>query len=86
LEGIWNDFSGNNDLPYPFMFSAQERKQIEADVERVERGMEAMSSIKDRLGELLPEQRIVRSEQYDEELDALIQMREQVIDLSATDS
>lgn len=68
------------------MFSAQERKQIEADVERVERGMEAMSSIKDRLGELLPEQRIVRSEQYDEELDALIQMREQVIDLSATDS
>ena len=50
----------------------------------VTRGMEAMRSIRDSLGELFPEQGIVRPDQYDEALDALTQMREQIISTFAT--
>ena len=42
--------------------------------------MEAMRSIKESIGELFPEQGIVRTDDYEEALDALEQMKEQVID------
>ena len=37
---------------------------MKADVEGVVRGMELMRGIQDNLGELYPEQGIVRAEQY----------------------
>ncbi|EDO02616.1 predicted protein [Sclerotinia sclerotiorum 1980 UF-70] len=53
---------------------------MEANVECVMRGMEAMESIKESIGELFPEQGIVRPDQYEEALDALEQMKDQVIE------
>lgn len=52
---------------------------MEADTEGVVRGMEAMRAIRESIGELFPEQGIVRTELYDEALDALEQMKQQVI-------
>lgn len=74
------------DSAYPFAFSTKEREEFEADVEGVVRGMEVMRSIRDSLGELFPEQGIVKSDQYDEALDALAQMKDQVISLFASNS
>ena len=53
---------------------------MEANVEGVVRGMEAMRSIRESLSELFPEQGIVRADLYDEALDALEQMKVQVIE------
>jgi hypothetical protein len=55
-------------------------------MEGVARGMQAMRSIRGSLGELFPEQGVVRPDQYDEALDALNQIREQVISTFASDS
>jgi hypothetical protein len=46
--------------------------------------MEAMHSMKENLRELFPEQGIVKLENYREALDALSQMKEQVINTFAT--
>ena len=43
------------------------------------RGMMVMRSIRESIGELFPEQGIVRPDKYEESLDALNQMKEQVI-------
>lgn len=88
LEASWDDlFEGataeKNSPPYPFTFSAQERREFDADAEGAARGMEAMHEVKESLGELFPEQGLVRSELYDEALDALAQAKEQVIDAPA---
>lgn len=48
------------------------------------RGMEAMRAIRGELGEFSIEKGIVTPEQYEEALDALRQMKEQVIDTFAT--
>lgn len=53
---------------------------MEADVESVARGIEAMRSIREGIGELFPEQGIVRADQYEDALDALEQMKDQVIE------
>ncbi|KAH9871022.1 hypothetical protein J1614_006596 [Plenodomus biglobosus] len=79
LEAIWDTLPGADGTPYPFSFTLKERQEMETDVDGAARGMEAMRSIKDALGELFPEQGIVRPEQYDEALDALAQMKDQVI-------
>lgn len=42
--------------------------------------MEAMRSIRESIGELFPEQGIVRPDQYEETMDALAQMKDQVIE------
>lgn len=42
LESKWRDLPGHTKAAYPFRFSAEERKQIEADVEGAMRGMELM--------------------------------------------
>ncbi|QDS77893.1 hypothetical protein FKW77_000546 [Venturia effusa] len=76
LESTWTDFSADTCSTCPFTFSNEDRKDLEADMQGVTRGMEAMRSIRDSLGELFPEQGIVRPDQYDEALDALAQMRE----------
>ena len=86
LESTWHDFSANKDSTYPFTFPDKEREEFEADVEGVVRGMEVMRSIRDSLGELFPEQGIVKSDQYDKALDALSQMKEQIISTFATNT
>ena len=80
LESTWDALPGAKGSIYPFSFSAKEREEIEAEVEGVERGMEAMRSIRETLGELFPEQGIVRHDQYEESLDALAQIKEQVVE------
>ncbi|KAJ4992998.1 hypothetical protein SVAN01_01350 [Stagonosporopsis vannaccii] len=86
LESTWSDFSVDQNSAYPFAFSGSDRNELEADLQGVMRGMEAMRSIRDSLGELFPEQGIVRAEQYDEALDALGQIKEQVISTFANNS
>lgn len=85
LEPIWDTLPGVGNAVYPFVFSVEQRAEMKADVEGVVRGMELMRGIQDSLGELYPEQGIVRAEQYTEALDALGQMREQVIEQLAND-
>ncbi|KAH7397042.1 kinase-like domain-containing protein [Phaeosphaeria sp. MPI-PUGE-AT-0046c] len=84
LESTWDEFSGKDGSSYPFTFSEKERQELETDVEGVARGMNAMRSIKESLGELFPEQGIVKPEEYEEALDALSQIKTQVIDEFAT--
>ncbi|KAL5331675.1 hypothetical protein ACEPPN_001210 [Leptodophora sp. 'Broadleaf-Isolate-01'] len=79
LEATWDELPGAKGSAYPFSFSASERQEMEADTEGVVRGMEAMRAIRESIGELFPEQGIVRTELYDEALDALEQMKQQVI-------
>lgn len=85
LEAIWNTLPGAaQNSPFPFSFSDKERKTMEANVEGALRGIELMRSIKECIGDLFPEQGLVMSEQYDEALNALDQMKEQVIEEFAT--
>ncbi|KAH6678552.1 hypothetical protein B0J14DRAFT_625117 [Halenospora varia] len=88
MEATWESLPGAKGSPYPFSFSDAERKEMEADNEGVIRGMEAMRAIKDGAGELFPEQGLVRPELYQESLDALdalAQIKEQVIEEFAKD-
>lgn len=55
LDSTWNEFSGEGGSTYPFAFSDKERDELKADVEDMARGMEAMRSIRESLGELFPE-------------------------------
>lgn len=85
-ESTWAEFSADKDSSCPFTFSDKDRKGLEADTEGMTRGMEAMRSIRESLGELFPEQGIVRPDQYNEALDALAQMKEQIISTFASNS
>ena len=80
LQSKWSNLPEAKSTPYPFTFSAKDREAMDADVEGAVRGMEAMRAIREEIGELFPEQGIVRHEQYEEALDALRQMKEQVIE------
>lgn len=53
---------------------------MEDNVNGVLRGMDWMRSIRRSIGELFPEQGIVRVDQYEETLDALEQIKVQVIE------
>ncbi|KAL6706296.1 hypothetical protein ACN47E_005586 [Coniothyrium glycines] len=77
LDKNWND---------PSTFTQDDRNDLETDMQGVTRGMEAMRSIRDSLGELFPEQGVVRHDQYDEALDALAQIKEQVINTFASNA
>ena len=83
LEKSWEELPGvraRGDIPFPFRFSEEEKMLIESDVNGAMRGMDAMHSVKESLGELFPERGIVRNEQYEEACDALQQVKEQVIE------
>jgi hypothetical protein len=80
LETTWDTLPSAKSSAYPFSFSGKERQEMEADVESVARGIEAMRSIREGIGELFPEQGIVRADQYEDALDALEQMKDQVIE------
>ncbi|EEH07563.1 phosphotransferase enzyme family protein [Histoplasma capsulatum G186AR] len=84
LEGTWADPPGvvtseRKDCPYPFYFSDEEKAEIKRDMNGSLLGMQAMQCIKDSLGDLFPEQGIVRPEQYEEAKDALCQAKEFII-------
>jgi hypothetical protein len=83
LESSWDTLPGAQDTPYPLKFSASDRQEFEAQHEGAVLGMQAMSSIKVGIGELFPVQGIVRPDKYEEALDALDQMRDQVIETFA---
>jgi hypothetical protein len=53
---------------------------MEAHTEGALLGMQAMEGIRDSLEDLFPEQGCVRSELYEDAIDALSQMKEQVLD------
>lgn len=80
LEAIWDTLPGAKGATYPFSFSPTERREFEVEVEGVVRGMDAMRSIRESMGDLFPEQGMVRPEQYEETLDALAQIKDQVIE------
>ncbi|KAJ8104742.1 hypothetical protein OPT61_g10596 [Boeremia exigua] len=61
LEQTWNEISGDGSSS-PFTFSEEEREELDADMEGVALGMQAMRQIRDSLGELFPEQGIVKHE------------------------
>ena len=65
-----------------YFFSGR-KAVIEADLDGVVMGMEAMDSIRKTLGDLFPERGIVRPDRYEEALDALEQIKPQVIDIFA---
>ncbi|TVY45439.1 hypothetical protein LSUB1_G000321 [Lachnellula subtilissima] len=71
LEATWDTLPGAKSSAYPFSFLGKERQEMEADVEGVARGIEAMRSIRES---------IIRADQYEEALDALEQMKDQVIE------
>lgn len=79
LEATWNSLPRAEESAYPFRFSAEERKGLAADVEGVARGMEAMRTMKEAMGELFPEQGIVSPEHYEESRRTLLRMKYQVI-------
>ena len=84
LETTWDAPPEAKGSTYHFSFSTKEREEIEAEVEGVVRGMEAMCSIRESIGELFPEQGIVKPDQYEETRNALAQMKDQVIEKFAT--
>ncbi|QSZ29034.1 hypothetical protein DSL72_003544 [Monilinia vaccinii-corymbosi] len=80
LKATWDTLPEAKTSFYPFSFSTKEQQVMQANVEGVMRGMEAMHSIKESIGELFPEHGVVRADQYEEVLDALEQIKGQVIE------
>ncbi|KAL8787607.1 MAG: hypothetical protein Q9195_007695 [Heterodermia aff. obscurata] len=88
LRETWKELPGVRSLEapqvFPFQISAQEKAEIDADAKGALLGMQTMTGIRDSLGELFPAQGVVRHDQHDEARDALRQMKEQVIQMYAT--
>ncbi|KAK2762249.1 hypothetical protein FQN54_001259 [Arachnomyces sp. PD_36] len=87
LEKSWADLPGviaHGRPPFPFSFSDEEAAKIESDMNGALSGMNAMQSIKDSLGDMFPEQGIVRPEQYEEAKDALRQAKEFILETFAS--
>lgn len=80
LEKTWNTLPGTGSEKFPLSFSAQDYLEFEADLQAASLGMEVMREIREVLGDLFPEKGLVRHDQYDEVIDTLSQMRDQVID------
>jgi hypothetical protein len=80
LESSWTEVVTDKDSACPFTFTDRQRKELETELEASTRGMKLLGSIRDRLGELCPEKGLVRHDQYYEALNALSQMKDQVID------
>ena len=79
LEKTWNELPGvsaHGSAPFPFHFSYEEKVDIEADVICVLRSMEAMREVQKNLGDLFPEEGIVKHDQYYQSRDALRQAME----------
>lgn len=79
LETVWGDLPDVGASQCPFHFSDVEKQTIEKEVRGSLLGMQAMQSIRESLGDLFPEQGIVRPDQYDEAKNALGQAKEFII-------
>ncbi|KAI8941675.1 hypothetical protein NX059_002887 [Plenodomus lindquistii] len=79
LEAVWCALPGFKGFDFPLSFMEEERAQMQLDVDGALRGMGAMQAIREDLGELFPNQGLVRDDQYDEAVDALAQMKDLVI-------
>ncbi|KAF4629000.1 hypothetical protein G7Y89_g9142 [Cudoniella acicularis] len=77
LEELWDTIPGHKGSPYPFSFSPEERQEMDAYTKGALLGMDVMRSIQESIGNLFPEQGCVRTELYEEALNALGQMKEQ---------
>jgi hypothetical protein len=64
LESIWDTLPGAQGTVYAFSFSAADIEAIQADVESVAIGMNAMRRMRESLGDLFPEQGYVSSDQH----------------------
>lgn len=82
LPGVLASDSSNR---YPFCFSHAEKAEIERNLSGSLLGMQAMQSIQETLGDLFPEQGVVRAEQNDEAKNALGQAKEYIIEQFAKD-
>jgi len=80
LKEEWDTIPGAKGSPYPCSFTPEELQEMETHTEGALLGMQAMEGIRESLEELFPEQGCVRSELYEDAIDALGQMKEQVID------
>lgn len=60
--------------------SADEKNEIQSDLEGSLRGIELMKELKEEMGDLFPERGIVRTENYDAAKSVLAQAKKQIID------
>lgn len=80
LKEEWDTIPGAKGSPYPCSFIPEEIQEMEAYTEGTLLGMQATEGIRESLEELFPEQGCVSSELYEDAIDALGQIKEQVID------
>lgn len=80
LKDNWDTIPGAKDSPYPCSFTEEETNEMEAHTEGALLGMQIMEGIRESIGELFPEQGCVRSELYEDSIDTLEQMKEQVLE------
>lgn len=78
LEDIWETLPGAQGTAFPLSFSATETLTIQADMESAALSMDAMRRMRERLGDLFPEQGYVSQDRHKEAVDALFQARNQV--------
>lgn len=81
LEKEWDELpqvKGSN-VKYPFQFSEQERQEILSDADGALEGQRAMEALYRSMGDLWPEKGLVRHEQYEDAIESLAQLREQII-------
>jgi hypothetical protein len=64
-KATWDELPGANVFPYSLSFSTKVWEEMQADVEGEVRGMDAMTSIQETIGELFPEHGIVKPERYE---------------------
>lgn len=79
LEKRWGELTAGN-VSFPVSFSEAEKEQVARELVASRHSMGVMNEIRSAIGELYPEKGLVRHEQYDMAIDALRQVRDQVID------
>lgn len=84
MEKIWETLPGTKGAEYPIILSQAEKQMITEDMEAAALGMDVMRAMRESLGDLFSIQGWVPEGDYEEAVDALSQMREQVIANFAT--
>lgn len=79
LESMWESIPGAGGSAFPLSVSAAETHAIQADMESVALGMQAMRRMRENLGDLFPEQGYVSHERHKESVDALSRARTQAL-------
>ncbi|KAF2206699.1 hypothetical protein CERZMDRAFT_52602 [Cercospora zeae-maydis SCOH1-5] len=79
LKDIWETLPGAQDIAFPVSFSPAEMQTMQADVESAALGMAAMQRMRETLGDLFPEQGYVSHNRHQEAIDAINQIRDQVL-------